>query len=368
MKKLQSQQGAALILVLFLVVFLAISGTVLLQTTSYSKKTIIVNAKEQGEFYRAEGAIELALAKMEQYDGGTVPFLDDDGEQVYSPSGDPIYINQVGPYFFINQGERLDNVTIGSKEITYSLSAMPESTGYEVVLSAGYVDDSSLRRTITFTVELPEKPVASTSEGSLEDETDNGSSGGGSLVQVSAPETLDNNTNIHQNQKPAFEGHYRGAVNYASKLQDYSLNENEMDLASTNLTAATTITSSPAYFNSIVARNKQTITIPAGTVVYAKKLNWTGQTRTLNIRGTLIIDDFNIQGSNTMIVHNTGTIIADTFRYWSNAQTTIFPSNSGAGEGSDGNNEDDRLQPGSEYTSDIDWVSTQKVIDYYTSR
>ena len=40
-KQLQSQSGAALLLVLFVVFFLSITGTVLLNATTYSTKSIV---------------------------------------------------------------------------------------------------------------------------------------------------------------------------------------------------------------------------------------------------------------------------------------------------------------------------------------
>ena len=62
-----NQRGAALILILFVVVFLSIVGTTLLNTTTYNLKTVVKNKSEQEEFYRAEGALEVVLTEMAHY-------------------------------------------------------------------------------------------------------------------------------------------------------------------------------------------------------------------------------------------------------------------------------------------------------------
>lgn len=72
-KYLESQSGAALILVLFVVLFLSITGALLLNVTTYSQKSIVNNVDEEQEFYLAEGALDLALHKIKEYEGG--PFL-----------------------------------------------------------------------------------------------------------------------------------------------------------------------------------------------------------------------------------------------------------------------------------------------------
>ena len=60
-KYVNSQSGAALILVLFVVLFLSITGSVLLNATTYSMKSIDRNEIEEAEFYLLEGALDLAL-------------------------------------------------------------------------------------------------------------------------------------------------------------------------------------------------------------------------------------------------------------------------------------------------------------------
>ena len=56
-----SQTGAALLLVLFVVVFLSIVGAGMLASTTYSLKSIKNNEEVQKEFYAAEGTLDLVL-------------------------------------------------------------------------------------------------------------------------------------------------------------------------------------------------------------------------------------------------------------------------------------------------------------------
>lgn len=64
MKQIQSEKGAALILVLFLVVFLSIAGTMMLTSTTYNERTMVSDVKEQEEFYQAEGALDIVLDEL----------------------------------------------------------------------------------------------------------------------------------------------------------------------------------------------------------------------------------------------------------------------------------------------------------------
>ena len=49
-KNPNSQSGAALILVLFVVLFLSVTGALLLNVTTYSQKSIVNNAVKRGSF------------------------------------------------------------------------------------------------------------------------------------------------------------------------------------------------------------------------------------------------------------------------------------------------------------------------------
>lgn len=62
-----NESGAALMIVLFIVVLVSIVGTAMLSTTTYGLQNVVKTTKEQEEFYRAEGAIEIVLSEMSNY-------------------------------------------------------------------------------------------------------------------------------------------------------------------------------------------------------------------------------------------------------------------------------------------------------------
>ena len=111
---LKSQSGAALILILFVVLFLSITGALILNVTTYSQKSIVKNVAEEKEFYLAEGALDLALYKIKEYDGG--PFL-----YLASPS------TNKDLFFSINDTNdtkvRIKNIVNKDSEISATLSA-----------------------------------------------------------------------------------------------------------------------------------------------------------------------------------------------------------------------------------------------------
>ena len=236
-----------------------------------------------------------------------------------------------------------DNIIIGGEEIQFHFDETEDENSYE--LSASYVRNPSMKRKIDLTVLIPPKPVENYNGGIVTR---------GDYIQ--SPIDLDDNTSIHHKQKPKFIGNYIGGINFEDKKRKYGLSVNT---STVNLTPTTDIVSSPSYYNEITGSNKTIITIPKDKVVYAKLLNWTGNNRTLIVKGTLIIDSFNIQGSNTLKIENTGTIIADHFGIWSNSPEITFPTNTsdtGSGGGTP------------QYTSNVDWVSNSyNVVNYETN-
>lgn len=74
---LRSQRGGSLILVLLIIVILSITGTIMLNQTLYSKKTIIANAAVQAEFYGAEGSLDLFLHDLGETQEEIYAYLED---------------------------------------------------------------------------------------------------------------------------------------------------------------------------------------------------------------------------------------------------------------------------------------------------
>ena len=61
---IRNQDGAALLYILFTVVFIGIVGTGILMNTTYGMKSVEKNEQEQKEFYLAEGALEVFLNEL----------------------------------------------------------------------------------------------------------------------------------------------------------------------------------------------------------------------------------------------------------------------------------------------------------------
>jgi Putative transposase DNA-binding domain len=126
-KYVNSQSGAALLLVLFVVLFLSITGSVLLNATTYSLKSNEKNERLQEEFYSAEGAVDLVLDDMESYEGKYVPIelRYDNGNLVTDVRGKPIIkdVQQKGRYFYLNNLSMPSTITksIGGKFITVTI-------------------------------------------------------------------------------------------------------------------------------------------------------------------------------------------------------------------------------------------------------
>lgn len=145
---LESQSGAALILVLFVVLFLSVTGALLLNVTTYSQKSIVNNAAEEKEFYLAEGALDLALHTIKDSVEG--PFL---------------YLLSLSTnkdlFFSINS---LNDTKVSIKDVVIN--------GWEITatLSASYSDPSksNIKRDIKILVEsgtaLLENPIIYTSK------------------------------------------------------------------------------------------------------------------------------------------------------------------------------------------------------------
>jgi hypothetical protein len=105
---LVKEGGSALLYLLFLIAFVGIVGAVMLTTVTQGQRNIVKSQAEQTQFYRAEGAIEIVLKIMEEYEK----------EVVYiSPKNpaEPETINESGVYFYIK------NILDSQKTYTYPI-------------------------------------------------------------------------------------------------------------------------------------------------------------------------------------------------------------------------------------------------------
>ena len=238
-----------------------------------------------------------------------------------------------------------------------------DSNTYNVELIASIVSSPSMHRKIHLTVSVPAKPVQNYYSGTP---------GSKHYIQVTGPVDVENNKDIFKHQKDKFKGFYIGGIDFEAKKEENHLLKteiteiekiaNDKKNTSRNLSASTDISESPAYFNEIIGSNKGgPIIVPKDMVVYANSLNWNGNNRSLIVEGILIINSFDMQGSNTLEVKNTGTIIANKFKVWSSSPNVIFPIDT-----DDDNNSGEEGAP--QYTSDVPWNSRYQVNDYQTKR
>ncbi|MGS2777290.1 hypothetical protein ACVBAX_07920 [Robertmurraya sp. GLU-23] len=139
----RNQSGAALMIVLILVVIVSIVGTSMLATTTYGLKNIVKTTKEQEEFYRAEGAIEIVLNEMANYQG---------------KEGN-------GPLAYLQEKSNVANYSIGEKNVEVSLSTnidpdnVKSGDTIELTLGAKYTNEqeSQLSRVVKVDITVDNK-------------------------------------------------------------------------------------------------------------------------------------------------------------------------------------------------------------------
>ena len=141
-----SQSGAALILILFVVIFLSIVGTVLLNSTTYSQKSIVNNSALEKEFYLAEGALDIVL------------------NDIYN---NPALYNELKMMDFTSYREMFESTLgnykeIGSIPMSVKLKKISENTdSLTVELTAGYANNGKKDRGLEVEVLNPIGEVTS---------------------------------------------------------------------------------------------------------------------------------------------------------------------------------------------------------------
>lgn len=150
-----NESGAALMIVLFIVVLVSIVGTAMLSTTTYGLQNVVKTKKEQEEFYRAEGAIEIVLAEMASYKNPTT-----------GSSGPFAYLqditNDTKSYLI---GGKDVQVTIKTEPLNIN-TVTPDSSikTVKVTLEANYSDDiqTKITRNLKFDVKVSADALSKT--------------------------------------------------------------------------------------------------------------------------------------------------------------------------------------------------------------
>ncbi|WP_216828812.1 hypothetical protein [Alkalihalobacterium elongatum] len=310
---IKNEKGAALLLTLFIIVFVSIVGAGLLNTTLYGKKTNVTALSEQQEFYKLEGAIDLFISEMNHYQDSSenevLKYKDGNGNlHPITENGEEIPIVKKGPFFYLanNTNPRVQNYNIDG-ELIEVLILNESLTGdvYNITLTAKQIANSKLQRSIDLKINRGTGPTIY--EGvevpaPIPPFT-------GSAVQ--ATKKLDLNPNLRGN--PAFT---MIGTTFAEILSFYQL---QPSLATGNLNSAYKFdsTKNKHHFNSISIGNHDTITIPEGHLVYIQQFHSTGGTLVIN--GFLIINDLKVTGNGKFNL--VGALIGQDVEFGSNAIT-----------------------------------------------
>lgn len=147
----ENESGAALMIVLFLVVLVSIVGTAMLSTTTYGLQNVVKTTKEQEEFYRAEGAIEIVLSEMANYKNAST-----------GSSGPFAYLKDVGGTHSYNIGGQEVTVDIILPNNFSSLKPDETTKNINVILEAGYKDNSVLIRKVSLNIDYSANPLTET--------------------------------------------------------------------------------------------------------------------------------------------------------------------------------------------------------------
>lgn len=310
---IKNEKGAALLLTLFIIVFVSIVGAGLLNTTLYGKKANVTALAEQQEFYKLEGALDLFIGEMNSYreasESEVLKYKDGNGNlHPITENGEQIPIVKKGPFYFLanNTNPRVQTYNI-SGEVIEVLILNETLTGnvYNITLSAKQVANSKLQRSVDLKINRGAGPTIFEGEevpAPLPTFT-------GSAVQ--ATKKLDLNPNLRDN--PAFT---MIGSSFTSILNFYQL---QPSLASGNLNSAYRFnhTKNKHHFSSISIGNNETITIPEGHLVYVERFHSTGGTLVIN--GFLIINDLKVTGNGKFNL--VGAIIGQDVEFGSNAVT-----------------------------------------------
>ncbi len=165
-KALTNERGAALILTLFLIMFISIVGVALLNTTFYGQNNNVVAVKEQKEYYPLEGAIEMMLFEMKEYERNSDSYLmsiDSVGNEkpVVDKEGNRYRIINKGAYFYINDMTAPRKFKIGNEYIEVSITKDPLNEDKYTISAKRDSLDSKLVRSLDIVVNREPQPEIS---------------------------------------------------------------------------------------------------------------------------------------------------------------------------------------------------------------
>ncbi|WP_078430214.1 hypothetical protein [Alkalihalobacterium alkalinitrilicum] len=339
---LRNEKGAALLLTLFIIVFVGIVGASLINTTLYGQKNTVTSVAEQDEFYKLETGLDFMLHEMATFSIEDGILMYDDGVNAPYPvedeNGNPQKIVKRGPYYYIETGQPL-NVTyeIDNQEVEVSVSyeheVIGEETEYTYKVIAQF-PNSKFERSLDMIVRVPVKSE---------------------LIEIPPPPP----GHVGPQKPPKFPGNNGDLIIYTDKhnihrddWKSISVKRNStfqsfIDYYELDTSKATTVwngvpkpsNNSVRYYSLIKASgNEVGIAIQPGHLTYAKnvEISGCGSSGSVTIHGVLIAENIDIGGNCKYIL--SGGIIAKDFTQRSNATTLEVDPNGGFDEdgGADG--------------------------------
>ncbi|AYA78266.1 hypothetical protein DOE78_24265 [Bacillus sp. Y1] len=278
-----NESGAALMIVLFIVVLVSIVGTAMLSTTTYGLQNVVKTKKEQEEFYRAEGAIEIVLSEMSNYKNAST--------------------GNSGPYAYLKEVTGTRSYNIGGKDVRVDIllpsnfsTLTPSATtkSVSVTLEARYKDNSVLIRKVALNIDYSANPLTETKNAYNIYNYDAflGANKGTYDRTKFGPITILNYDTIVSSL---------ASGNTIDSIDKHDL-ERDMDY---------TFPSGVTRIQTIRLSGKNTkIIIPNDAIVYVKEmdLKGSGQNTQIVVNGVLIVDELHHGGSSILQV-NSGIIV-----------------------------------------------------------
>jgi len=302
-KYMQSQSGAALILILFVVLFLSIVGTVLLNTTTYSQKSIVNNFALEKEFYLAEGALDIVL------------------NDIYN---NPALYNELKMMDLTSYREMFESTPgnykkIGSTPMSVKLKKISENTdSLTVELTAGYANNGKKDRVLEVEILNPIGDVSSHTifySGGVDPLKFPSTNGKKTHALILGVETADviYYENIYQNFYNYFITERKGGN---PKKLDFSKKvENKALIIPENSTEGSVF-----IFDDDISTSNVDITITANTIVFFDgKLSQNGQANFNIEKGAiLLVNNLVVVNGNNAINNVDGALVVNSFSASSN--------------------------------------------------
>lgn len=288
-KHLNSESGVALLIILFIVLLVSLIGTAMLTTTTYGIQKSEKYKKEQEEFYRAEGALEIVLNEMVSYK--------DEDEGV---SGPLAYLkDEVNSFPLVYRIGGTD-IEVSISKISPSLSSIGSnitSQTITVTLDAKNKEHSEKTRSITFNIDATRSGI-----------TTIGNNTYNVVNYTSFIDGVKKNADVTKEHfGEVSEQYYDIVVGSLEEGKNISSGINSTFVKNGVYTFDPGVTRTPTI--DLSGKNYEII-IPSDAIVYVKKIDLKGSGNgvQLVVNGLLIVDEL-LHGGNSNIILNSPILV-----------------------------------------------------------